>query len=73
MVLSVTLLTASAEGGSEVTLDMSSINSAMSTGLSQIVTQAISLLSLILPFVISFFGVKWLCVKGIAWFKQMAK
>lgn len=74
-VMAVTLVSACAEeavsGG--VTLDMTAINSAMSSGFSQIVTQAIALLSMILPFVISFFGVKWLCVKGIAWFKQMAK
>lgn len=77
-VMAVTLVSACAEGapgaaGGGVTLDMTAINSAMSSGFNQIVTQAIALLSMILPFVISFFGVKWLCVKGIAWFKQMAK
>lgn len=74
-VMAVTLVSACAEeaAGGGVTLDMTAINSAMSSGFNQIVTQAIALLSMILPFVISFFGVKWLCVKGIAWFKQMAK
>lgn len=74
-VMSLTLVSAFAAEGdvAGVTLDMTAINSAMSSGFNQIVTQAIALLSMILPFVISFFGVKWLCVKGIAWFKQMAK
>ena len=74
-VMSLTLVSAFAAEGDAVgvTMDMTAINNAMSSGLNQIVTQAISLLALMLPFVISFFGVKWLCVKGMAWFKQMAK
>ncbi len=62
-----------AEEGAGATLDTTAITGAMTTGLNNVVTQAISLLSVILPIAIAFFGTKWLCVKGMAWFKSMAK
>lgn len=75
MVLSLAVVPAlAAEGDSTgVTMDTAAITSALSTGLQQIVTQAISLLSMILPFAVAFFGTKWLCVKAMGWFKSMAK
>lgn len=73
VVLSVTMVAAFAEEATGGSLDMSAINTSLSSGLNNVVTQAISLLSLMLPFALSFFGVKWLCVKATGWFKSMAK
>lgn len=59
--------------GGVVTMDTTAITNALSTGLQSVVSQSISLLSMMLPFAVSFFGIKWLCTKAMGWFKGMAK
>ncbi len=55
-----------------VTVDMTAITSAFSTGINSVITTSVQILSLMLPAVLSFFAVKFVCVKGMAWFKSMA-
>lgn len=56
-----------------VSVDTTSIMSAFSSGFNQVITTAIQLISIMLPLVLSFFAVKFIAVKGMAWFKSMAK
>lgn len=75
VVSAMTVVAACAEEATSggVTMDTTAITSALSTGLQGVVTQSISLLSMMLPFAVSFFGIKWLCTKAMGWFKGMAK
>lgn len=74
VVMSMTMVAAcAAEGDSSgVTVDMTAITSAFSSGINTVITTSIQLLSIMLPAVLSFFAVKFVAVKGMGWFKQMA-
>lgn len=74
MVMSMTLVTAfAAEGDTTGGVDTAAITSAFSTGLTNVVSTSISLISTMLPIALSLFAVLFICRKGMSWFKSMAK
>lgn len=66
------LATEGETGGAGVSVDMTAITSAFSDGINSVIQTSIQILALMLPAVLSFFAVKFVCVKGMAWFKSMA-
>lgn len=77
MVTAVTMVAAFAEeagGATEgVSVDMAPVMSAFSSGISSVIATSVQLITVMLPAVLSFFAVKFVAVKGMAWFKQMNK
>lgn len=73
MAISVTMVAACAAGeDAGVTVDMTSITSAFSSGINTLITTSIQLIAIMLPLVLSFFAVKFVSIKGMTWLKQMA-
>lgn len=60
-----------AEGAGAI--DTASINTAFTTGLNNVVTTSIDLISLMLPIALSLFAVVFVVRKGMSWFKSMSK
>ena len=56
-----------------VEVDTTAITTAFTTGLNNVVTTSISLISAILPIALSLFAVLFIARKGMSWFKSMAK
>lgn len=72
VVMSLTVVAASAEEAAAGGIDTAAITSAMTTGLTSVVTMSIQLITSILPIAITLFGIMFLVKKAPKWFQKMA-
>lgn len=73
LMISVLAIPCFATGGTSTSTGISSdITSAMTTGFQQISSDALAVLSIIIPIAFSIVGVVWIAKKAIRWFKSMS-
>ncbi len=73
VVTAMTLISAFAAVEGVEGVDTGAITTAFTTGLNNVVTTSISLISAILPIALSLFAVLFIARKGMSWFKSMSK